>query len=107
MSHDEGVDEGVDKEDWTAGEFGAISLGDSRFNQQAIYTISKLAEKPHASINQACGDWKSSKAAYHLLDHEKVTTGKLIETHQSKTVQRIQGQPAFLCFAGHKLSKFQ
>jgi hypothetical protein len=48
---------------WAAEEFKDIDLGDKRLDQRAV----RLAEKPTASIPQACGGWAETQAAYRFL----------------------------------------
>lgn len=74
---------------WTAYELQAVALGDQRLNWRLLETAAQLAAQPSASLNQACGDWAASKAAYRLFANAKTTAAKLLAPHQSRTTERM------------------
>ncbi len=74
---------------WTAYELQAVALGDQRLNWRLLETAAKLAAQPSASLNQACADWATSKAAYRLFANAKTTAAKILAPHQSRTQERM------------------
>jgi len=81
---------------WSKFEFAGVSFGDKRLDMRFQRTVGKLSEQPLSSINQACGDWAASKAAYRLFDNDKVDTKKILAPHQQKTGERIKGHSQVL-----------
>jgi hypothetical protein len=52
---------------WSKEEFKNINFGDKRIDKRFQRVSDQLAEKPTAPINQACGVWADTKAAYRLF----------------------------------------
>jgi Transposase DNA-binding/Transposase Tn5 dimerisation domain len=82
--------------DWCKEEFSTIELGDKRLNMRFIETAGKLASQPLSSINQACENWKDTKAAYRLFDNENVTEAAIFAAHRERARERIKGLPRIL-----------
>ena len=61
---------------WCEEELAGVEFGDARLDTRLIDTAIQLSGQPLSSINQACGDWVDTKAAYRLFDNEKVTLDK-------------------------------
>ena len=76
--------------DWCKEEFADINLGDKRLDNRIKQVGQMFYEKPEAPINQACGSWGDTKAAYRLFDNPKVTSSKILDAHRSKTIVRIK-----------------
>ena len=49
---------------WAAQEFETLDLGDARLNRRAVLLAERLAQKPGASIPNACHNWSETVAAY-------------------------------------------
>lgn len=75
---------------WSRTEFAGVDFGDKRLNVRFQKTAEKLSEQPLSSINQACGNWADTKAAYRLFDNEKIETNTILATHQQRTHERIK-----------------
>ena len=75
---------------WCLHEFSEVDFGDERLNQRFIRVANRLLNKPMSSINEACGSWKESKAAYRLFDNEKVRGDEILSAHQGRTLERMQ-----------------
>jgi hypothetical protein len=75
--------------EWLREEFAGVDLGDKRLDRRLLYTAMKLAESPMSPINEACGDWASTQAAYRLLDNEKAEPEEIRRPHIAATVKRI------------------
>lgn len=80
-----------------AQELETIDLGDQRLNRRARRLLDRLGSKPTASIPVACGGWPEIKAAYRLLDNDKVNGQKILEPHYACTEERIRQHPVALC----------
>jgi IS4 transposase len=78
-------------------ELKNIDLGDKRLNRRTRRLLEKLGRNPSASIPAACGAWKEVKAAYRLLDNEKVDGQKILEPHYGCTGERMQRESVILC----------
>ena len=85
MAHVENPDE-----EWTSKEFAEIDLKDNRLNKRVQELAKALGEQPGAPINQACGDWADTKAAYRFFDNNKVEPAKIIEPHYQRTIERMK-----------------
>lgn len=73
---------------WALEELGSVDLGDKRRTARLIKLCGRLAEMPESSINQACGDWAETKAAYRFFHNETVEVQKILAAHRAKTAQR-------------------
>lgn len=76
---------------WSKTEFSEVSFGDKRLNMRFQKTVEKLSDQPLSSINQACGNWANTKAAYRLFDNEKIKPEQILDPHRKKTQERIAG----------------
>ena len=74
---------------WSRQEFSGLDLGDKRLNERLIDVADALASHPESTLNAACGDWSSVKAAYRLFDNEKVSPEGILAPHFERTVERI------------------
>jgi hypothetical protein len=74
---------------WCRKEFETINLGDLRLRTRFMKTAAMLGEQPLASINQACPNWKESKAAYRLFSNEKCTADEIRRAHLEATLKRV------------------
>lgn len=74
---------------WGRQEFSGIDLGDSRLNERLICVADALASHPESTINAACGDWSSAKAAYRLFDNAKVSPEGILAPHFQRTIERM------------------
>ncbi len=61
--------ESVSSVSWSRQEFSGLDLGDIRLNDRLIDVADALVSHPTSTINAACGDWASAKAAYRLFDN--------------------------------------
>lgn len=77
-------------------EFASIDLGDQRLNSRLIKTAKSLSSQPTASINQSCGSWSQSKAAYRLFDNEKFEAEKVLLAHGESARARMENEKIVL-----------
>jgi hypothetical protein len=73
-------------------EFASADLADKRLDRRLIKTASQLANSPASPINEACGDWASTQAAYRFFNNTKVTSAAILKPHLSVTVKRLCAQ---------------
>jgi hypothetical protein len=60
--------------EWAEQQFGSVQLGDRRLNRRVVQVAAAMAADPAGSIpEQSGGDWKATKGAYRLFDHERAT----------------------------------
>jgi hypothetical protein len=81
---------------WCVDEFAGVELTDARLNVRCGELARQLAEHPSLSLNQACEDWASAKAAYRFFDNDDVTPGRILAPHQQRTVERMALHPRVL-----------
>jgi hypothetical protein len=81
---------------WAESEFGMVDFGDKRLSKRLLKVANSFADAPESSINQACGDWHQTKAAYRFFQNEAVSESKILERHITKTVARAQKYPTIL-----------
>lgn len=82
---------------WAAEEFRTIDLGDNRLNKRTVLLAERLAQKPVASIPNACLNWTETIAAYRYLSHEETRWDKVMEAHWEASEARIREHPVVLC----------
>jgi hypothetical protein len=80
--------EGFDAE-WVAREFATADLADRRLDRRLMKTAQQLASSPTAPINEACGDWASTQAAYRLFDNPKASPSAILKPHTAATLARM------------------
>jgi hypothetical protein len=83
------IDAGAQAVDWVQQEFGSADLSDKRLDRRLIKTAEHLAKSPTSPINEACGDWASTQAAYRLFDNSKATPQAILEPHTHASVKRM------------------
>lgn len=80
---------GTESVEWVAQEFAGGDLSDKRLDRRLIKTAEQLARSPASPINEACGDWASTQAAYRLFDNAKASPQAILQPHTTETVKRI------------------
>lgn len=66
-----------------------VDLGDKRLNKRFSQLITQFMRKPTASIPQASGNWKNTKAAYRFFSNESVSPEKILRAHYALTQHHI------------------
>jgi hypothetical protein len=82
--------------DWIIEELSKLSLGDKRLKERAHKVLGQLSRNPTDSIPTACVRAGETKAAYRFFDNDRVTPGKIDETHFEATLARMQSYPVLL-----------
>ena len=68
---------------------GSVDLGDKRRTARLLTLCGRLSERPESSINQACGNWAETKAAYRFFQNDTVDEQTILAAHRAKTAERV------------------
>lgn len=82
---------------WAEQEFVTLELGDARLNNRTVLLAERLANKPGASIPNACKDWSETIAAYRYFSNDKVSWGDVLSAHADASRERIAQHSVVLC----------
>lgn len=83
------IEAGAESLEWVREEFYGVDLADERLNRRLLKTAELLTASPASPINEACGDWASTQAAYRLFDNDKASAEAMREPHIAATVKRM------------------
>ena len=72
---------------------GGVDLGDKRLDRRVVKVMEQLAQSPAVPINEACGNWASTQAAYRLFNNPNASPQALLEPHIEATAQRMAACP--------------
>lgn len=86
------LDVGAQEVGWVQQEFGSVDLSDQRLDRRLIKTAEQLSKSPGSPINEACGDWASTQAAYRLFNNSKASPAAILEPHVQATLRRLSAQ---------------
>lgn len=78
------------KNHWITAELSNAPINDKRLVSRLVKTAVLLAEKPHATIPEACGNWSETKGAYRLLSNDKMSQEAVIMSHRLQTIERMK-----------------
>ena len=67
-----------------------LDLGDKRLNNRCNQLVDQFMKSPTASIPQACGSWKDTKAAYRFFTNESVSPDKILKAHYARNSKAYQ-----------------
>lgn len=81
---------------WSSTEFGDTEFGDKRLTKRLVKLSDSLVNLPESSINQACGRWSETKAAYRFFQNENVSVDEILSAHAKRTVERAQNYATIL-----------
>jgi hypothetical protein len=70
---------------WVNESFGSVNLRDKRLSTRLEKIVSKIIEKPEASLPAQMGNWSGVMACYRLLNNPKVTHKRVQSTHVMRT----------------------
>jgi hypothetical protein len=85
------MDAGTESVEWVTQEFARADLCDKRLDRRLLKTAEHLAKSPASPINEACGTWASTQAAYRLFNNPKVSTAGILKPHWEATAARMAG----------------
>lgn len=82
--------------DWALIEFANVQLPDRRLNRRLCMIANAFAQKPTASIPQACGSWTQAKGAYRFFENDAIKASSIRQAHHQATLQRVRSHPIVL-----------
>lgn len=85
------MDAGTESVEWVTHEFARADLRDKRLDRRLVKTAEQLAKSPASPINEACGRWASTQAAYRLFNNPKASPARILEPHWKATATRMSG----------------
>lgn len=96
--------------DWAFNEFGEVDFCDKRLSNRLLKLADNFAGSPESSINQACGNWSETKAAYRFFQNDSISESKILAKHVERTVERASKYETILsiqdtCYISYKNHK--
>ncbi len=85
------MEAGTESVEWVTQEFARADLCDKRLDRRLRKTAEQLAKSPASPINEACGNWASTQAAYRLFNNPKASTPGILKPHWEATAARMAG----------------
>ncbi|MGA2348121.1 MAG: IS4 family transposase [Candidatus Sulfotelmatobacter sp.] len=85
------MDAGTESVEWVTQEFARADLRDKRLDRRLVKTAEQLAKSPSSPINEACGTWASTQAAYRLFNNPKASALGILKPHWEATATRMSG----------------
>jgi Transposase DNA-binding/Transposase Tn5 dimerisation domain len=85
------MEAGTESVEWVRQEFARADLHDKRLDRRLLKTAEQLAKSPASPINEACGNWASTQAAYRLFNNPKASTPGILKPHWEATAARMAG----------------
>lgn len=83
------MDAGTESIEWVSQEFTGGDLRDRRLDRSLVTMAAQPAKSPGSPINEACGDWASTQAAYRLFDNPRATREAILAPHIENTSKRM------------------
>src|SRR5579871_4726421 len=80
----------IESNSWGREEFGSGLFGDKRLSDRLVKIADRLGSMPESSINEACGSWAETKAAYRFFQNENIKESEIMSAHVLKTIERIR-----------------
>ena len=77
-------------------ELAGIDLGDARRDLLIGKLAARMAASPMASIRAACSGWPKAIAGFRLLNSPSVTADKILDVHESATLERARSSRLLL-----------
>jgi hypothetical protein len=74
---------------WVVTEFAEAELGDARRMRRLVELATALAQRPGASLPEACGRRAGLKAAYRFFDNAAIEPQDILESHVAATLNRL------------------
>ncbi|XVK65292.1 IS4 family transposase (plasmid) [Ralstonia solanacearum] len=74
-----------------------MNLGDARRNERAKTRLTRLAEKPTASIPHACHGWSETMGAYRFMENPAFGWRDILQPHWQRTQERMREHAVVLC----------
>jgi hypothetical protein len=87
----------VDTMQWAQQQFASCELGDRRRTRRLVRFAAQVAADPDANTPTQTEKWADLKAAYRLIDNQRVTFDAVAGPHWQQTRQRDEGTWLVLC----------
>lgn len=87
----------LDTKQWAQQQFGSCDFGDVRRTRRLVTFASQVAADPDASTPEQTEEWADLKAAYRLIDNDKVTFDAITSPHWKATRQPPAGTYLIAC----------
>ena len=85
-----------DEDAWAVTECADAELGEARRMQRVVALATVLAQRPRASLPEACGDRAMLKAADRCFDNAAIDPQDLLDSHVDATIIRLATVPLVL-----------
>ena len=85
------MEAGTESVEWVRQELACADLSDKRLDRRLMKTAEYLAQSPRSPINEACGTWAGTQAAYRLFNNPKASPAKILKPHWEATAARMAG----------------
>ena len=82
--------------DWAVKEFAQAGLSDQRHVKRLEMIATAFAQKPTATIPQACSTWAEGKGAYRFFENDQIAPSAIRQSHHQATLQRVRTHPIVL-----------
>jgi hypothetical protein len=82
--------------DWANTEFDGVDLGDKRLNERLVKITGQFMSSTESPINQACGGWAETKAAYRFFQNDNVDYKDIVGHHAQITKGRFDNEDVIL-----------
>jgi hypothetical protein len=79
---------------WITRELEGCQFADERLKARVALLLSQLSAHPGESVPMATQDWANAKAAYRLLDNDRVDEAEILAGHFAATRARAQASSA-------------
>jgi len=76
--------------DWAVKEFAQAGLSDQRHVKRLEMIATAFAQKPTATIPQACSTWAEGKGAYRFFENDQIAPSAIRQSHHQATLQRVR-----------------
>ncbi|MGH8067006.1 MAG: IS4 family transposase [Candidatus Entotheonellia bacterium] len=86
----------LDDDAWAVTEFADAELGDARRTQRLVELATVLAQRPSASLPEACGTRALLKAAYRFFDNATIDPQEMLASHVVAIGDRVAAVPLVL-----------
>lgn len=85
---------GLKRDDFSfAKEMQDTNFGDQRLTDRLVVTLDNLYKHPSLPVTGACENKAQAKAAYRLMNNEKVEREAILRAHQEQTILRMGNYP--------------
>lgn len=87
----------LDTDQWARQQFGSCDFGDVRRTRRLVKFAAQVAGEPDASTPGQTEKWADLKAAYRLIDNDKVPFDAIASPHWQATRQQTTGTDLIAC----------